>query len=89
MTEQELTDMRSAALRNVDNLQLTGEQWGAFDPTSILKLLDYVQEKRAELIQQTNRAAAAEQQVTALTQRLDMANRLGNDARARLTQLVF
>ena len=42
MTEQELADMRSAALRNVDNLQLTGEPWGTFDPTSILKLLDYV-----------------------------------------------
>ena len=43
MTEQELADMRSAALRNVDNLQLTGEPWGTFDPTSILKLLDYVE----------------------------------------------
>lgn len=48
MTEQELADMRSAALRNVDNLQLTGEPWGTFDPTSILKLLDYVQETRAD-----------------------------------------
>lgn len=43
MTEQELADMRSAALRNVANLQLTGEPWGAFDPTSILKLLAYVE----------------------------------------------
>ena len=41
----------------------------------------------AQLVAQTNRAAAAEQQVTALTQRLDMANRLGNDARAELAQL--
>ena len=48
MTEQELADMRSAALRNVDNLQLTGEPWGTFDPTSILKLLDYAQEMRAD-----------------------------------------
>ena len=42
---------------------------------------------REDLTTQTNRAAAAEQQVVALTQRLDMANRLGNDARAELAQL--
>ncbi|MEY2253382.1 hypothetical protein [Comamonas sediminis] len=40
-----------------------------------------------EAIKQTNRAAAAEQQVTALTQRLDMANRLNTDAREQLAQL--
>lgn len=51
------------------------------------KLAELRNVTRAELIQQTNRAAAAEQQVTALTQRLDMANRLGNDARAELAQL--
>jgi hypothetical protein len=41
----------------------------------------------AKLVAQTNRAAAAEQQVTALTQRLDMANRLNTDARNQLAQL--
>lgn len=64
------------------------EPWGTFDQTSILKLLDYVQEMRAELIQQTNRAAAAEKlRADQMTQRLDMANRFGNDARAELAQL--
>ncbi|WP_313329446.1 hypothetical protein [Comamonas sp.] len=38
-------------------------------------------------IEAANRAAAAEQQVTALTQRLDMANRLNTDAREQLAQL--
>lgn len=42
---------------------------------------------RDELTTQTNRAAAAEQQVAALTQRLDMANRLNTDARNQLAQL--
>lgn len=42
---------------------------------------------KAQLTTQTNRAAAAEQQVTALTQRLDMANRLNTDARDQLAQL--
>lgn len=51
------------------------------------KLAELRNVTRAELIQQTNRAAAAEQQVTAITQRLDIANRLGNDARAELAQL--
>ena len=40
----------------------------------------------AELIQQANRAAAAEQQVLALTKRLDMANKIGNDAMHKLAQ---
>ena len=64
MTEQELADMHSAAVRNVDNLQLTGEQWGAFDPTSILKLLDYVGQLKAE----NTSAVAALHQVAAATQ---------------------
>jgi len=34
-----------------------------------------------------NRAAVAEQQVAALTQRLDMANRLNTDARQQLAKL--
>jgi len=37
-------------------------------------------------IEAANRAATAEQQVTALTQRLDMANRLNTDAREQLAQ---
>jgi hypothetical protein len=41
---------------------------------------------KAQLVAQTNRAASAEQQVTALTQRLDMANRLNTDARNQLAQ---
>lgn len=43
---------------------------------------------RDELTAQTNRAAAAEQEVIALTQRLDMANRLNTDARNELAQLT-
>ena len=42
---------------------------------------------REELTTQTNRAAAAEQQVTALTQRLDTANALNTDAREQLAQV--
>ena len=48
MTEQFLMEIRSAADLNAANLKLTGEQWGAIDPASILKLLDYVQEMRAD-----------------------------------------
>lgn len=46
-----------------------------------------LQQLKGQLTTQTNRAAAAEQQVTALTQRLDMANRLNTDARNQLAQL--
>ena len=43
MTEQKLAELRSAALRNVGNLQLTGEPWGIdIDPDDVLQLLDYV-----------------------------------------------
>ena len=47
-----------------------------------------LQQLKGQLTTQTNRAAAAEQQVTALTQRLDMANRLNTDARNQLAQLT-
>lgn len=40
----------------------------------------------AELIKQTNRAASAEQQLTAMTQRWEMANALNTEARAQLAQ---
>ncbi|WP_312462340.1 hypothetical protein [Comamonas sp.] len=50
-------------------------------------LLPYTSAIRAQLVAQTNRAATAEQQVTALTQRLDIANRLNTDAREQLAQL--
>ncbi len=50
-------------------------------------LLPYTSAIRAQLTAQTNRAAAAEQQVTALTHRLDMANRLNTDARNELAHL--
>ena len=46
-----------------------------------------IQQLKAQLTTQTNRAAAAEQQITGLTQRLDMANRLNTDARNQLAQL--
>ena len=46
-----------------------------------------LQQLNTQITTQTNRAAAAEQQVTALTQRLDMANRLNTDAREQLAQL--
>lgn len=48
---------------------------------------DQLASLEAQLVTQTNRAAAAEQQVTALTQRLDMANRLNIDARNRLADM--
>lgn len=54
------------------------------DPFDTDGLLPYTSAIRAQLVAQTNRAAAAEQQVTALTQRLDMANRLNTDARNEL-----
>ena len=39
-----------------------------------------------ELIKQTNRAASAEQQLTAMTQRWEMANAMGIEARAQFAQ---
>ena len=50
-------------------------------------LLDRIAQLEAELITQTNRAASAEQQVTALNRRLDDANAMGNEARHKLAQL--
>lgn len=68
--------------------------WGVDDNTSFdavwneaLALKAQCAQAQKELTTQTNRAAAAEQQVTALTQRLDMANRLNTDARNQLAQL--
>ncbi|UBB18313.1 hypothetical protein [Comamonas odontotermitis] len=65
-----------------------GESSEAILLTSDLEvLIGEIQQFKAERASQTNRAAAAEQQVTALTQRLDMANRLNIDAREQLAQL--
>ncbi|MBB6578979.1 putative membrane protein [Comamonas odontotermitis] len=50
-------------------------------------LLPYTSAIRAQLTTQTNRAAAAEQQVTALTQRLDTANALNTEARNQLADM--
>lgn len=47
-----------------------------------------IQQLKAQLVAQANRATAAEQQVTALTQRLDMANRLNTDAREELARMT-
>ena len=49
-------------------------------------LLPFVSPIQAELIKQTNRAASAEQQLTAMTQRYEMANAMGIEARAQLAQ---
>ena len=57
------------------------------DPFDLDGLLPYTSTMRAELIKQTNRAAAAEQQVSALTKRLDTANALNTEARNQLAQL--
>ena len=57
------------------------------DPFDLDGLLPYTSPMRAQLVTQTNRAAAAEQQVTALTQRLEMANRLNTDARNQLADM--
>ncbi|MEG0975205.1 MAG: hypothetical protein RSF42_10955 [Comamonas sp.] len=57
------------------------------DPDDLLALLDRIASLEAELIQQTNRAASAEQQATALNRRLDDANAMGNDARNKLAKL--
>ncbi len=46
-----------------------------------------LQQLKTQITTQTNRAASAEQRVAALTQRLDMANRLNTDARDQLAQL--
>ena len=68
--------------------------WGVDDNTSFdtvwneaLALKAQLPQAQKELTTQTNRAAAAKQQVTALTQRLDMTNRLNTDARNQLAQL--
>ena len=56
------------------------------EPFDLDGLLPYTSTMRAQLVTQTNRAAAAEQQVTALTQRLDTANALNTEARNQLAQ---
>lgn len=67
--------------RHADNWADAGKMMTEFaDAKAEVKL----EALREELTTETNRAAAAEQQVTALTQRLDMANRLNTDARNEL-----
>lgn len=70
--------------RHSDNWADAGKMMTEFaDAKAELKL----KALRDELTAQTNRAAAAEQQVIALTQRLDIANRLNTDARNQLARL--
>lgn len=56
------------------------------EPFETEALLPFVSPMRAELIQQANRGATAEQQVTAMTQRLEMANALNTEARNQLAR---
>ena len=69
--------------RHSDNWADAGKMMTEFaDAKAELKL----KALRDELTAQTNRAAAAEQQVIALTQRRDIANRLNTDARNHLAK---
>ncbi|WP_395026345.1 hypothetical protein [Comamonas odontotermitis] len=55
--------------------------------TVLRALVTEIEQIKAERASQTNRAEAAEQQVTSLTQRLDTANALNTEARNQLAQL--
>lgn len=86
------TEAQPEALRLADRLDLyaTGDEHQRDVEESAAELRRQhaeIQQLKAQLTAQTNRAAASEQQVTALTHRLDMANRLNTDARNQLAQL--
>lgn len=91
----ELADEQDAAVATLQNLGYTYQGGILWKPplgkAPDFNMLDSLRAHAASLedrlIAQANRAVIAEQQVTALTQRLDMANRLNTDARGQLAQL--
>ncbi|MFA9287405.1 hypothetical protein ACCQ08_21675 [Comamonas sp. SY3] len=90
-----MTDKAKAAIATLENLGYTHEGGILWKPplgkAPDFNLLDTLHARIAsvedQLIAQVNRAVIAKQQVTTLTQRLDMANRLNTDARDQLAQL--
>lgn len=72
---------------DIDTAGHTGIRIRGYSVERVKALLDRIASLEAELISQTNRAAAAEQQVSALTLRLDTANALNTDAREQLAQV--
>jgi|GEM_PF-2090464 len=90
-----MNDKKDAAVATLENLGYTHEGGSLWKPplgkAPDFNMLDSLRARAAsledQLIAQANRAVIAEQQVTALTQRLDMANRLNTDARNQLAQL--
>ncbi|TDS70445.1 hypothetical protein [Comamonas sp. JUb58] len=89
-----MTDKAKAAIATLENLGYTHEGGSLWKPplgkAPDFNMLDSLRARadslEDQLIVQANRAVIAEQQVTALTQRLDMANRLNTDARNQLAQ---
>ncbi|MFG5777987.1 hypothetical protein ACFIQF_13010 [Comamonas sp. J-3] len=73
---------------DIDTAGHTGIRIRGYSVERVKALLDRIASLEAELISQTNRAAAAEQQVTDLTQRLDTANSLNTEARNQLAELT-
>ncbi|TDS74374.1 hypothetical protein [Comamonas sp. JUb58] len=90
-----MTNKTEAAIATLENLGYThtgGMLWKPpLGQAPDFNMLDSLRARadslEDQLIAQANRAVIAEQQVTALTQRLDMANRLNTDAREQLAQL--
>ncbi|TDS84141.1 hypothetical protein [Comamonas sp. JUb58] len=90
-----MTDKAKAAIATLENLGYTHEGGILWKPplgkSPDFNMLDCLRARadslEDQLIAQANRAVIAEQQVTALTQRLDMANRLNTEARNQLAQL--
>lgn len=72
---------------DIDTAGHSGIRIRGYSVERVKSLHAEIQQLKAQITTQTNRAAAAEQQVTAITQRLDMANRLNTDAREQLAQL--
>jgi len=89
-----MTNEKDAAVSTLQNLGYTYQGGMLWKPplgkAPDFNMLDSLRARAAsledQLIAQANRAVMAEQQVAALTQRLDMANRLNTDARNQLAQ---
>lgn len=87
-----MIDKTDAAVATLEHLGYTHEGGNLWKPplgkAPDFNMLDSLRARAAsledQLIAQANRAVIAEQQVIALTQRLDMANRLNTDARNHL-----
>ena len=92
--EREMQTLKDTIARLNSVRSKQKREWGVDENTSFdavwneaLALKAQCAQAQKELTTQTNRAAAAEQQVTALTQRLDTANALNKEARNQLAQL--